>query len=607
MSYKALYRTYRPRSFDQVIGQDHVINTLRNSIKQNKVGHAYLFTGPRGTGKTSVAHIFANELNRSASGELVADELDIVEIDAASNNGVAEVRVLIENSRYAPTKARFKVYIIDEVHMLTKGAFNALLKTLEEPPQHVIFILATTEPHKLPVTILSRCQRFNFKRIEEEIIADQLVTILKKENIEFEQSAINFIARLAEGSMRDALSVAEQAAAFSNNFITFLALSQVFGLVSIETQTRLLNLAFSGEIKELMRTIYDLIDNGADVERTATSLVRILKDYIVYRKTKDISLVDYVTKSDLESLSLTISFAYAAIDILMSTINSLRFSEFPIQVFELAILKISQTRETSSPDISEAKVATEPRREAATKISHTAEIEKKASVMAAQKIQDRVAHSEELFNVKSGPTGVASSDKKHATSELATPKSKEATKVVAVDPEKLAITKPITSNTKTRSIKMDLSEIAIVNALSISTKEALQKAKDNWMKILRVSSEARFTRFANTLIATKLISAGENFIIVGSEDETVVGDIRDEFESQAFLEFTNAVFGTPHYIFALSKDEFESAKKTFTSLKATNKLPPSHPILAPVLKPRSKTGAEEYGEDLFGEVLNFKR
>ena len=232
MSYKALYRTYRPTDFDSVVGQDHIVSTLRNIIKNNKIGHAYLFAGPRGTGKTSVAHIFAHTVNVGASGESIYDEMDILEIDAASNNGVPEIRNIINNITYAPTKARYKVYIIDEVHMLTKAAFNALLKTLEEPPKHAIFVLATTEPHKIPITIMSRVQRFNFKRIEEKTIEERLKFVLDKEKIGYEQTSLKFISKLAQGGMRDALSIADQAAAFGDNEITFNAISQVFGVIS---------------------------------------------------------------------------------------------------------------------------------------------------------------------------------------------------------------------------------------------------------------------------------------------------------------------------------------------------------------------------------------
>ena len=248
LSYKALYRKYRPENLLEVVGQEHVITTLKNIITNNQTSHAYLFAGPRGTGKTSVALAFAKTLNCTNLKEnnvpcktckqckSVKNSLDIIEIDAASNNGVGEIRSLIDNVKYAPSISKYKVYIIDEVHMLSKGAFNALLKTLEEPPKYVIFILATTEAHKIPSTILSRTQRFNFHKIDNSIIKKHLKEIMQKEKFDFDDAAVDLIAKLANGSIRDALSILDQVAAYSNAKIYFEFISQVFGITSIENQ-----------------------------------------------------------------------------------------------------------------------------------------------------------------------------------------------------------------------------------------------------------------------------------------------------------------------------------------------------------------------------------
>ncbi|NQZ66164.1 MAG: DNA polymerase III subunit gamma/tau [Mycoplasmatales bacterium] len=340
MSYKALYRTYRPRNFDEVIGQNHIVSTLRNIIKNNKIGHAYLFAGPRGTGKTSVAHVFARAVNVNAANEEVYGDMDIIEIDAASNNGVSEVRTLIDNVNYAPNIAKYKVYIIDEVHMLTKGAFNALLKTLEEPPAHVIFILATTEPHKIPITILSRTQRFNFKRIEDKLIAKQLMEVLTKENIKYDDDSIKFISKLAQGGMRDALSIADQSSAFGNGIINFESISQVFGIISTQHQIELLNKAYNGEARELMKITNKFLDNGVDIERVSSSLLEIIKDFIIFKKTSDINLLSFLTLEEVESLELDVNFAYEAVDVLMKLITDLRFTSVPRQSFELSMLKV---------------------------------------------------------------------------------------------------------------------------------------------------------------------------------------------------------------------------------------------------------------------------
>ena len=252
MSYTALYRKFRPAEFEDVKGQDHIITTLKNQIKADRIGHAYLFCGTRGTGKTTVAKIFAKAVNcehpvdGSPCGECTmckniaaGTSMNVIEIDAASNNGVDNIREIREEVSYRPTEGRYKVYIIDEVHMLSIGAFNALLKTLEEPPEYVIFILATTEAHKIPITILSRCQRYDFKRITIDTIAARLDELMKKEQVEVEEKAIRYIAKAADGSMRDALSLLDQCIAFYlGQKLTYDHVLEVLGAVDTDVFSR---------------------------------------------------------------------------------------------------------------------------------------------------------------------------------------------------------------------------------------------------------------------------------------------------------------------------------------------------------------------------------
>ena len=263
MSYQALYRKFRPQEFEDVKGQDHIVKTLKNQINADRIGHAYLFCGTRGSGKTTIAKIFARAVNcehpveGSPCGECPTckaiqngSSMNVIEIDAASNNGVDNIRQIREEVAYRPTEGKYKVYIIDEVHMLSTGAFNALLKTLEEPPEYVMFILATTEAHKIPVTILSRCQRYDFHRISNDTIADRLFELMKEEQIEVEEKAIKYVAKAGDGSMRDALSLLDQCIAFHlGEKLTYENVLEVLGAVDTEVFSKLLRQVIAGEVE----------------------------------------------------------------------------------------------------------------------------------------------------------------------------------------------------------------------------------------------------------------------------------------------------------------------------------------------------------------------
>ena len=301
MSYTALYRKFRPAEFEDVKGQDHIITTLKNQIKADRIGHAYLFCGTRGTGKTTVAKIFAKAVNcehpvdGSPCGECTmckniaaGTSMNVIEIDAASNNGVDNIREIREEVSYRPTEGRYKVYIIDEVHMLSIGAFNALLKTLEEPPEYVIFILATTEAHKIPITILSRCQRYDFKRITIDTIAARLDELMKKEQVEVEEKAIRYIAKAADGSMRDALSLLDQCIAFYlGQKLTYDHVLEVLGAVDTDVFSRLLRQIISQDVGKVLATVEELVMQGRELTQLAADFTWYLRNLLLVKTSGD--------------------------------------------------------------------------------------------------------------------------------------------------------------------------------------------------------------------------------------------------------------------------------------------------------------------------------
>ncbi|CCF27854.1 DNA polymerase III, gamma/tau subunit [Leuconostoc citreum LBAE E16] len=281
MAYQALYRVYRPRTFEDMIGQEVITQTLKNAIETHQTGHAYLFSGPRGTGKTSAAKIFAREVNGIAPETDDSQISDIVEFDAASNSRVEDMRDILSNVDYAPIEAEFKVYIIDEVHMLSNSACNALLKTLEEPPANVKFILATTEPQKVPVTILSRTQRFEFKRIDGQAIAAHLADVLKQQHIDFDQDALRIIANVAEGGMRDALSILDQVIAFGTDTVTVDNALQVTGSTTTTQLMQYLTAVTNSQTPEALKLLHDILVAGKDAQRFVSDIIGLLRDIML--------------------------------------------------------------------------------------------------------------------------------------------------------------------------------------------------------------------------------------------------------------------------------------------------------------------------------------
>ena len=356
--YLALYRKYRPQTFDEVVGQAHIVKTLVNQIKYDKISHAYLFTGSRGTGKTSIAKIFARAINctnlknGSPCGEcevcksLEGTNIDVLEIDAASNNGVDEIRDLREKVKYPPVVGRYKVYIIDEVHMLSISAFNALLKTLEEPPAQTVFILATTEVHKLPATILSRCLRFDFKLVSLEDLTNHLKNILTKEGVKFEDSAVNVIARAGEGSVRDTLSIADRCVSFAGDNLTYQKVIDVLGISERETLISMTNAILSRDVGSALTQLDSVLSSGKSPVVFSNDLISYFRDLLLIYSLKDKAREIVVVKDDIyqkmqeQAKAENYVEILKSIEVLSGVEQELRYSAQPRIVLETAVIKI---------------------------------------------------------------------------------------------------------------------------------------------------------------------------------------------------------------------------------------------------------------------------
>jgi len=369
MSYTALYRKWRPAGFDDVRGQDHIVQTLKNQITSQRVGHAYLFCGTRGTGKTSIAKIFAkavnceNPVDGSPCGECQTcknvasgSSLNVVEIDAASNNGVENIREIRDQVQYPPTEGKYRVYIIDEVHMLSTGAFNALLKTLEEPPSYVIFILATTEVHKIPITVLSRCQRYDFKRITLDTIASQLRDITQSEQVEVEEKALRYVAKAADGSMRDALSLLDQCIAFHyGQVLTYENVLDVLGAVDTSVFSELFLAVVENRTTDCIYKLEEMVIQGRELGQFVIDFIWYLRNLLLVKTTEDAESMLDLSAENLEVLSGEAKLVDGEtlmryIRVFSELSNQLRYATQKRVLIELALIKLTRPAMESSMD-----------------------------------------------------------------------------------------------------------------------------------------------------------------------------------------------------------------------------------------------------------------
>lgn len=597
MSYKALYRTYRPQTFKDVAGQEHVTRTLQNAIKENRIAHAYLFAGPRGTGKTTIAKILAKAINCTGTNVpcdqcdnckaiTMGDHPDVIEIDAASNNGVDEVRDLIDKVKYAPISGKYKVYIIDEVHMMSPGAFNALLKTLEEPPAHIVFILATTEPHKILPTIISRCQRFDFKRVDDKDIIQRLKYVLDQENKDYEEEALTKIAKLADGGMRDALSILEQCLAFDNH-LTIENINQVYGLLSNEKKIKLIKLLLSKDMKGVLKTLDEMLNSSIDLKRLTQDLIDVLKDIIIYKNTQDLDILFVLHKGDIDSIVpyILTEEAFQMIDIFMDASTHYSQSIDPTTYFELALLKIcnqvkneqkiEKIEDTKEIEVSEEKVI---------QIENTDSIEKQKVIGEKEEIKQ-----EEL--VEEIPLDIIEDN--FVQEDFIQPDIEN-------------------KNIETVPTQIDVDFNDILNILVQAKRTVLNDIQDKWQVIRRYCYNLNTAKFANMLCEGKPIAAGENGFIVTFQYQPEVNNVNYSNNYYLLKNFLKEVLGKEYDFIAILDEDWPKIRNKYIDLHRKGQLPSPKPIHLhhinnEVEKEENKlTDAQKMAVDLFGDIVEFE-
>lgn len=548
---------YRPQSFLEVAGQQSVIKTLKNSLESGKIGHAYLFSGSRGTGKTSMARLFAKALNcEEGTGHQcghcqnclsIADGThpDIIEIDAASNNGVEQVRDLIDKIKYSPIRGRYKVYIIDEVHMMSAGAFNALLKTLEEPPENVIFILCTTEPHKVLPTILSRCQRFDFSKIQPDDMKRKLLEIIESEHADYELEALDGIVSLAEGGMRDALSILDQLLAFGGNSLTNSNLLSVYGLASLDEQVDLIKAVINGNATRVIGKCELYGDTGIDIRRLLAELVVILKDVLVYGRTKAPELLEKLpceTAKELSSL-ITPKKADLMLRELMGAQADFKHVSDIRSLFELALLRLTEERPGKTEPVAPAS---------------TPKKAEPVSSLETERVATPLPVKEEKAERKEAPPTFLFEEEQN------TPAKEPEIDVSSISSLQIAL----------EGDRHSLSEAELISVITLANKNEKKALIDKWIRMLEPLKADEKVGMAATLLSDGNPFALSDTALILAYNHTRLSERANIKANQKPLEdLVEKVLGRRVFIYALSANERAAITQKYYQMMTSKELP----------------------------------
>ncbi len=580
MSYKALYRIYRPASFDEVSGQKHITQTLRNALKNNRVAHAYLFSGPRGTGKTSIAKILAKAINcveaptdnpcnkcENCIGITNNTISDVIEIDAASNNGVDEIRELRDKVKYLPGYVKYKVYIIDEVHMLSTGAFNALLKTLEEPPQHVIFILCTTEPQKIPATIHSRCQRFDFKAISNADIIDKIFEIAEKENIGISEEAVKQIANYSEGGLRDAISLLDQVHAYNPQTIGLDDVNEICGTVSFNTLINLVESLVERKPANAIDLLNNLISEGKESKKIALDLIDFFKNLLMYKSLKafnDVTVFEDSEEFKAITNKVNNKRLFNILKILNDALNDINWSGDPKTYLELAFLKITDKEKALDEKIDEHIQDLEERINYLESNQNTFDNKNKEDKNILEKVNEVEAVKTEKLNT----------EKTDFEEEIIESKEDINTKETKETKENENVKEIVSTNSEKSQIEAEICD-DISNTYNISFVEEVLNNGDRNDKLYLLDEWQGFERgitnkdekyLASLLETGKVVASKKNKIIIAFSSATICNKLMVPDNKKIIQRILYDKFQRDIDYMALPVEVFEDITKEFMEL-----------------------------------------